>query len=201
MSEAKEHILLTAFKLFLQKTFKEVTMKEIVDRTGLSKGAFYHYFNSKEGLFIEVVDKFLTPFMFLDYDKFSKESLFKFYSDYLVYIEKSFIEYKEIFMLTEREDVYINFYMLYFDALKIVPGFQNTMTKAMENELYAWEEVVEIAKKNGEIKSNMSNKEIANIFIFTNDGVGLRALFYGDINLMKKLLSQMWNNFYADMKV
>jgi TetR/AcrR family transcriptional repressor of nem operon len=40
MSGAKDHILLTSLKLFLQKSFKEVTMKEIVNKTGLSKGVF-----------------------------------------------------------------------------------------------------------------------------------------------------------------
>ena len=54
MNESKEHIITVASKLFLQKNFKEVTMKEIVDKTGLSKGAFYHYFESKEQLFLEV---------------------------------------------------------------------------------------------------------------------------------------------------
>ena len=53
--KSKEHILITAFSLFLQKSFKEVTMKEIVKETGLSKGAFYHYFESKEQLFLELL--------------------------------------------------------------------------------------------------------------------------------------------------
>ncbi|MDR1171774.1 MAG: TetR/AcrR family transcriptional regulator [Bacteroidales bacterium] len=28
--------------------YKEVAMKDIVDNAGLSKGAFYHYFDSRE---------------------------------------------------------------------------------------------------------------------------------------------------------
>jgi len=49
MSDTKTHILMVSLKLFLQKNFKEVTMKEIVKETGLSKGAFYHYFD-QEGI-------------------------------------------------------------------------------------------------------------------------------------------------------
>ena len=63
MNQTKEHIITVACELFLQKSFKEVTMKEIVKQTGLSKGAFYHYFESKEQLFQEVLDFFLNNVM------------------------------------------------------------------------------------------------------------------------------------------
>ncbi len=53
MNQTKEFILKTAFSLFLQKNYKAVTLKEIVDKTGLSKGAFYHYYTSKEKLFLK----------------------------------------------------------------------------------------------------------------------------------------------------
>jgi AcrR family transcriptional regulator len=59
MNDTKEHIITTSLKLFLQKNFKEVTMKEIVNATRLSKGAFYHYFESKEKVFKEVVRHFM----------------------------------------------------------------------------------------------------------------------------------------------
>ncbi|MDR3129397.1 MAG: TetR/AcrR family transcriptional regulator [Tannerellaceae bacterium] len=51
MKEVKEHILKTALTLFLQKSFKEVIMNDIVEKTGMSKGAFYHYYSSKEKVF------------------------------------------------------------------------------------------------------------------------------------------------------
>jgi AcrR family transcriptional regulator len=60
MSDSRTHILETAANLFMQKSYKEVTMKEIVDKTGLSKGAFYLHFRSKEQLFMEVTDYFFS---------------------------------------------------------------------------------------------------------------------------------------------
>jgi len=44
MNDTREHILKVAFNLFLLKSYKEVTMAELVEKTGMSKGAFYHYF-------------------------------------------------------------------------------------------------------------------------------------------------------------
>ena len=74
MNSTKEHILKIALILFLQKSFKEVTMKEIVQKTGLSKGAFYHYFSSKEELFNEIIHTFYLKMMAVEFEKFDQKS-------------------------------------------------------------------------------------------------------------------------------
>jgi AcrR family transcriptional regulator len=62
MSNTKEHILATAFRLFFKKGFKGVTMSELVQSSGLSKGAFYHYFSSKEELYDLSLERFLSQY-------------------------------------------------------------------------------------------------------------------------------------------
>src|ERR1039457_5565225 len=81
MKDTKQHILQIAFTLFLQKSFKEVTMNEIVAATKLSKGAFYHYFTSKEQLFEEVINRFYLQLANIDYSQFSHKSLKSFIGD------------------------------------------------------------------------------------------------------------------------
>ena len=80
MNETKGHILNVALKLFLQKNFKEVTMKEIVDKTGLSKGAFYHYFQSKEKLFEEII-KMISGSLFAVNEDNTEISLKEYYQE------------------------------------------------------------------------------------------------------------------------
>jgi AcrR family transcriptional regulator len=63
MIPTKEHILSTAFKLFFEHGFKGVTMRELVKASGMSKGAFYHYFSSKEELYDLSLELFLTKFL------------------------------------------------------------------------------------------------------------------------------------------
>lgn len=58
MNETKLTICQEAFKLFLQKNFKEVTMNEILEKSGLSRGTFYYYFKSKEQLYEEVIQMY-----------------------------------------------------------------------------------------------------------------------------------------------
>ena len=83
MKETKNKILKVAFILFLQKNFKEVTMQEIVEKTGMSKGAFYHYFKSKEQLFAEVIDLFFVTVPTTIRQPIDDSSLYVFYHDYL----------------------------------------------------------------------------------------------------------------------
>jgi AcrR family transcriptional regulator len=44
----KQEFLDTALDLFYEKGYENTTINDIIDKVGLSKGAFYHYFNSKE---------------------------------------------------------------------------------------------------------------------------------------------------------
>ncbi len=53
--DAKDRLLQSAKELFSQKGYHETTVEEIVHRAGLSKGAFYFYFKSKEDILKELI--------------------------------------------------------------------------------------------------------------------------------------------------
>jgi len=55
---SKENIVKVAFILFLEKGYKEVTIKNIMDATNLSKGAIYYYFSSKEEIYEATLDQY-----------------------------------------------------------------------------------------------------------------------------------------------
>jgi len=63
MTSTKEHILFTALKLILKKGYSNVSMSELVEASGLSKGAFYHYFKSKEAIYHDTLGKFFFSYM------------------------------------------------------------------------------------------------------------------------------------------
>lgn len=49
-NNTKQKIITTATALFSQNGFENTTMQDIMDSTGLSKGALYHHFNSKQDI-------------------------------------------------------------------------------------------------------------------------------------------------------
>ncbi|HWO77063.1 MAG TPA: TetR/AcrR family transcriptional regulator [Bacillus sp. (in: firmicutes)] len=54
MKEKEKRIVEEAMKLFAKKGFSSTSVQEIADEAGISKGAFYLYFKSKEELMISI---------------------------------------------------------------------------------------------------------------------------------------------------
>lgn len=54
--QKKKHILDTARRVFAEKGYKNVTMKDIVEACEISRGGLYLYFESKEQIFQEVLE-------------------------------------------------------------------------------------------------------------------------------------------------
>ena len=202
MNDSKEHIIKVACRLFLQKSFKEVTMKELVKSTGLSKGAFYHYFESKEQLFLEVIDFFFTKIMIHEYDKYTRESFYRFYHEYGNEIKNYSKEYLKLFIGEKSEEEFnMNYFTLAFDALKLFPEFRGKMVEEQHKEVKVWTTVIENARKKGEIKSVMSDEQIAQLFIYTGDGVAMHMVLEGSkIEEMVSPFMNLWDKLYEQIK-
>lgn len=55
--EKRELILKGAKNVFIRKGFSRVTMKDIIEECGISRGGIYLYFSSVDEIFVEVVKK------------------------------------------------------------------------------------------------------------------------------------------------
>lgn len=55
--KTKEKILQEAYFLFAEKGFKAVTMTDICEKTGLSRGGLYRYYSGTEQIFSEIISK------------------------------------------------------------------------------------------------------------------------------------------------
>jgi TetR/AcrR family transcriptional regulator, transcriptional repressor for nem operon len=199
---SKNFIIAECLKLFLQKGFKDVTMKDIVKTTGLSNGAFYHYFNSKEQLFMEIIDQYFTGTLVYNFEHYSKESLYLFYQDHLKDLEASIgrlVKEKEQLHNTAALDM--NYLYPIFDAMRILPAYADKVNRSRQAELNAWTSAVEHAKISGEIKSSMTNEQLARLFLFSGNGTGLFAIMTGiPAGNMVKEYRDLWEALYNSLK-
>lgn len=81
--EKKKIIMEKALELFAEKGFSTTSVQEITERSGISKGAFYLSFKSKDELILALIHKFLQEFI-ADIDRLVSESeperlLYRFY--------------------------------------------------------------------------------------------------------------------------
>jgi len=56
--ERRAELLDCAQLLFLAHGYDHTTVNDVIDRAGVSKGAFYHYFTSKEALLEALAERF-----------------------------------------------------------------------------------------------------------------------------------------------
>jgi AcrR family transcriptional regulator len=197
MKDSRELILMEAYKLFLQKSFKEVTMNEIMGKAGLSKAAFYHHFTSKEQVFKEVITHFYLNAIKTDFNTFSHQSLKEFIQDNFKAINSMSSFFKGG---KGEESIGINYFLPMFDAIRLMPDIIGQFVTHQENELNAWVKIIKIAKKKGEIKSTLKDEQLAKLFIYAADGVGISSILRGKGEKMAKELLSMWEGIYAGIK-
>jgi len=198
MADSREHIVNSALNLFLQKGFKEVTMKELVDNAGVSKGAFYHYFTSKEQIFEEVLMSFYNSLRVSDYDRLSTTSLLEFYKNWL----QNFFTPASLISQATKDDSESgrNHYYIIFDGIRLVPSFREMFAKEQKREMAAWIKIIDIAKKSGEIQTTLSGKQVAKLFTYASDGLTSNLLMQSKISILKAEAMKTWDSLYTLLK-
>lgn len=167
MNDSREHILKTAFTLFIKKGYKAVTMNDLEIATKLTKGAFYYYFKSKEDLFFGVIDKYFLS------------SYHAFKADTSPNLE-TFIA-SNIAMLSEKmgsmhcvtgEKVPDPYYLsLILEAKKYFPTLEEKIKNTFRMQINQWEKAIVKAKEDGEIRSDIESYVLAESF--TAIGLGI----------------------------
>lgn len=193
MTDSKKQILHTALELFLRNSYKEVSLRDIVNEVGLTKGAFYHYYTSKDQLFEEAVKYFYNNAIITNYSSFPKNSLKEFYEHYLKTLQEP-DDFDEI-------DEDMNFFVFLSEASKRIPDFMEIHLAQRKKELWAWSEIIDTAKRTKEIKSNISNDELAIMFLNMSDGVLMNKVISKKNGLdVLKDMERDWSNLYNLLK-
>ncbi|MDR2954716.1 MAG: TetR/AcrR family transcriptional regulator [Prevotella sp.] len=193
MADSKKQILQTALKLFLKSSYKEVSLRDIVNEVGLTKGAFYHYYISKEQLFEEVVRYFYNNAIITNYNDFPKTSLKEFYEYYLTMLQKP-----DRFDEIEGD---MNLFVFLSEASNRIPEFLEIHTAQRKKELWAWSEIIETAKGSKEIRTAIPSEELGIMFLNISDGSSMNRAI-GKKDGMKSLIEvkRDWDNLYNLLK-
>jgi len=119
MKNTKEKILFISFQTFLNNGFENTTISDLVKNTGVSKGAFYHYFPNKETLYNAVIDTFfLSYFKNIDWSNFENLS----FNELETEIKSFYIKFvNEINNLSQSG--LANYFIMFFEASKHHPEF------------------------------------------------------------------------------
>lgn len=199
MSDTREHIIQVAGRLFLQRNYDGVSIQDITKAVGMTKGALYHHFTSKEQLFEEVAHNLVANFL-TDFSTLPKDSLRGFYCA----LAENLLSREETAQKAQLPNILdsgINFYNLLWDAMRLLPGFRASMESFNALELSAWTEAIQAAIDRGEIRGGLDANRLARIFTSVADGVGITSMQKGGQHVMYGEILGLWETLYQSLKI
>ena len=176
-AETQKLIIETSFHMFYSNGYNNTSIPDIMKKTNLTKGAFYHHFKNKLEIGKKVIEDILSIRIYNGFIKPLKENRTKSTSDLLVYV---FTE--RIKNFTEKEKALgcpannmIN------EIGCSIHDFREPLRKLMDGWKEALIDVIEIGKKNKEIKESIDSNAAATYLICSFEGArGIRKIYDDD---------------------
>jgi AcrR family transcriptional regulator len=178
-----EKILNSAEILFAKKGYNGTSMKDIVEASGQSKGAIYNHFESKERLFLSLLEKQTTLGLNQLKDRFTTK-------------DKTIDKLRKVLDLTmvnscdcpsEVGRMQIEFMI----AASRIKSLKSEM-KNRYNTIHSFiRELIDEGIQNGEFKSEIDSESLTSLLYATLEGLGLQYSTLEiefDSNLLKKTL-------------
>jgi len=182
MKETKERIILKALQYFVKNDYQSVSLNSIADSIGITKGGIYHYFDSKDDLFMEcmitvfnLVGEFSAGMVNEDAGpKEVLESLFSFENIFQVLSETLKMDFISNYM----EYTYLLFVgMKKFPQIsEMISSIYSEMQKSLESLFFYWQ-------TNGVIKKEIDCRLITFEIIAQIEGAMLVSGFTAGTDL------------------
>ena len=165
MQNRKEYILEKAFEVFMTKGYDSASMTVLQKELKMSRGAMYRYFESKEDLFKEVIDRYFFG-LIRDLKLNHQEEMtlperirqeHEQQQSVAIYLDN--IDYMEV--------KFLNYTALAIQAAKRYPGFIEKLRKYRIETIDAWTKSIQLSIKTGEIRPDVNVKILAHLFAKT----------------------------------
>lgn len=197
MKDTKDFILKTAYSMFLSNNYEAVTINNIIKAAGITKGGIYHYYASKEELFKAVVDKYLIEARFIPP---VEHSSLKDYIEFTIDKSKEQI-HKKVKNPDSNQNLPAQHISLFMDAFKYYPGFAKMGNKFYQEEIKVWRDIIELARKNGEIRSDIDAELTAMNFMVIGTNIVTNTLLVGSIEYAVDMYEKQLNELYKCIKI
>lgn len=153
----KDHIIDLSFKLFLEKSYEQVTVKDIKKATGLTRGSIFYHVMNKEDLFLKVIDKYIIDTQHIKRKmQINKETTLEgFIQKYLKGVQKTM----DFMYSLSISNIYKSYFFLIMQATLHYPHFDEKAKELVDTENKAWEKIIKQAIQSGEIYEDTDVKE------------------------------------------
>lgn len=180
--ETKKKIYETARQLIIERGFENISVDSIVDAAGVSKGAFYVYFESKDALAAALVEEYTST---ADMD----------YKSFLSSLPNNNSVFETLILLAEKISGFIsanigveNIGVLY--RAHLAKTINTTPAMSYNRELYKlFTDVLERGVLQGELRDDIPVESLSKHLILAIRGITYEwCIRYPDFNLREQIL-------------
>ena len=193
----KEELFNATFRLFILHGYDGVSLGDIEKATGMSRGAIFHYADSKLDLFRQVVEQYVLDRQSIDTKiRVGKDpSLREFIDAYIDGVKRTMTE---LMMLMGEGVTFVECSRAYLGIIQqtavLFPDLSERQQQTITREQQVWQQVISRAVERGEVQPDIDTELMAQTFI---------ALFYGrayrdsltnglDADLLKRQMLQFY---------
>ena len=193
----KEELFNATFRLFILHGYDGVSFGVIEKATGMSRGAIFHYADTKLDLFRQVVEQYVLDRQSIDMKIRVGEdpTLREFIDAYIDGVKRTMTELMTLMgegvTLAECSRAYLSIIQ---QIAVLLPELSERQLQSITREQQVWHQVLSRAVERGEVRSDIDTELMAQTFI---------ALFYGrayrdslttglDADLLKRQMLQLY---------
>ena len=194
--QTKQQIISIAFNLFINNGYEKTSLADIAKQIGITKPAIYYHFESKEALFLAVVNGFITELeqwtmSIVEADVSIKEMLQILFS----MVKDAKRSMAALSGIGDRNALEFHTYMLMFEGIKLFPEVKQRVDTFYTHFINTLTEKIKKAQANGEIRPDIHPEGFAFQINVTLEGAILMSIFNTatDLETMsQKMFENIW---------
>ena len=180
--KTKKNICEEAYKLFSERGYKDVTMKDICDKTGLSRGGLYRHYESTEQIFLEIANSFAKR-QKSEYTDKIKQGI-----PAITILNEILSRYANE-MLDSQNSLSLAIYEYYSNPK--VSKTENSVAKQHEISKAMWVELIDYGIENNEFR-NVNPEAVFDLIVFSYQGVRMYSkLMQIDSSVPNRIISEI----------
>lgn len=197
MNDTRDFIVERAFCLFLQRGYEGISIRDIQEAVGLSKGAIYHYFRSKEDIFGEAMDRYLLPAIQTLPEALDPESATPLRDAMDASLEWRDAYIARLRLITEQKGDDFRFFRLLFQVGEYYRDFHDKLVAGLATERERWRRALTLAVDRGEIRGNTDQELTLTLLMAVPVGLGLKAAVYAGLSIA--VLRDVYERLYKTL--
>lgn len=178
----KEQLYRAAFKLFLTRQFEGVTITDIEEAAGMTRGAITYYSKNKRGLFKDVIRHYLIDKQNINYKiNPDQPTFFAFIDAFLEGVKQTMGGMQRLIDELTPKNASQSYLLLLMQLKMYFPDLHDEYLINRNNEMSLWNMKIIQGIERGELRKDLDVMTVAQQFVF---------LFYGEA-FYESLLSEL----------